>query len=198
MPNIGDAIRALRLERGMTQKELGEKINISDKAVSKWERGMGCPDISIIPELSNVLGADIQRLLSGDMTPNDFVGGNMKNAAYYTCPACGNITVCTGKARVSCCGKKLAAEQPKAPFEGEDVSVLSSDGDWYITSRHPMQKDHYISFVAIATDERIQIVKQYPEWGLELRLPERGKALLIWFCTKHGLFCKQLTPPCSK
>jgi DNA-binding XRE family transcriptional regulator len=104
---VGNLIRMLRLEQNMTQKQLADKMNISDKTVSKWERGFGLPDISIIPVLSDLLGIGTQNLLVGDMTPNDFVGGNMKNTKYFVCPICHSITLCTGQAEVSCCGKKL-------------------------------------------------------------------------------------------
>ena len=50
---IGALIRALRLELGLTQKQLAERIFVSDKAVSKWERGHGCPDASLISQLAS-------------------------------------------------------------------------------------------------------------------------------------------------
>jgi hypothetical protein len=59
--------------------------------------------------------------------------------------------------------------------------------DWYITASHPMNKDHYISFVAFATGDRVQVIKQYPEWDTQVRIPKRGHGLLIWYCTRHGL-----------
>lgn len=184
---VGNIIRTLRLERNMTQKQLADKMNISDKTVSKWERGLGLPDISLIPELSDLLGIDTQNLLAGDMTPNDYVGGNMKNTKYFVCPICQNITLCTGEAEVSCCGKKLAAQTLKKAGESEKLSVQVIEDDWYITSDHPMKKDHYISFVALATGDRIQIIKQYPEWNLNVRIPRRGHGMLIWYSTEHGL-----------
>lgn len=49
---IGELIRLLRQKQGMTQLELAEKIGISDKAVSKWERGCGAPDLAVLPILS--------------------------------------------------------------------------------------------------------------------------------------------------
>lgn len=184
---VGSIIRALRLEHHMTQKQLADKMNLSDKTVSKWERGLGMPDISLIPELSGLLGIDIMSLLSGDMTPNDFVGGNMKNTKYFVCPTCQNITLCTGEAEVSCCGKKLEAQTLKKAEEGERLSVQVVEDDWYISSEHPMDKEHYISFLALASGDRIQIIKQYPEWNLNVRIPKRGHGMLIWYSTDHGL-----------
>ena len=185
---VGTIIRTLRQERNMTQQQLADKMNISDKTVSKWERGVGCPDISLLSELSDILGVDTQKLLIGDMTPNDFVGGNMKNTKYFVCPTCHNISLCTGEAELSCCGKKLTVQELKKAEESEKLSVQVIEDDWYITSSHPMTKNHYISFVAFATGDRINLIKQYPEWDLTVRIPKRGHGMLIWYCTDHGLF----------
>ena len=51
---IGVLIYDLRKEKNMTQKQVAELMNISDKTISKWERGLGCPDISLLPELSQI------------------------------------------------------------------------------------------------------------------------------------------------
>ena len=64
---IGKLIATLRKEKGLTQGELGAKVGVGDRAVSKWERGITCPDISIINELSNVLGITADELLSGQL-----------------------------------------------------------------------------------------------------------------------------------
>jgi len=156
--NVGNIIRELRIERGMTQKQLADKMNISDKTVSKWERGLGCPDVSLLTELSDLLDVDIGKLLSGDLAPNDFVGGNMKKTNYYVCPMCHNISLCTGEADVSCCGRKIDQQQMQKAEENEMLSVEVIEDDWYITVAHPMNKEHYISFVAFATGDRVQII----------------------------------------
>jgi len=62
---VGNIIRKARLVQKMTQKELADKMNISDKAISKWECGSGNPDISLILKLSHVLEIDVQKLLKG-------------------------------------------------------------------------------------------------------------------------------------
>lgn len=63
----GKAIAALRKEAGFTQAALAEALEVSDKAVSKWERGIACPDISLLPKLSVLLDTDIEGLFSGDV-----------------------------------------------------------------------------------------------------------------------------------
>lgn len=55
----GKTIRELREKQKLTQKELAEKINVSDKAVSKWETGKGLPDVAIVEELAKALGTSI-------------------------------------------------------------------------------------------------------------------------------------------
>lgn len=189
---VGDLIRKLRIEHNMTQKQLADKMNISDKAVSKWERGLGLPDISLVSELTDLLGADLQSLLEGNMVVNDFVNGNMKNTKYYVCPTCHNLTFCTGEAEVSCCAKKLNVQSLKKATENEKLAVHVIENDWYITSSHAMTKDHYISFVAFVTGDKLQIIKQYPEWNLSLRIPQSGHGMLIWYCIVHGLFYQLL------
>jgi len=60
---IGNLIASLRKEKGLTQKELGDKLGITDRAVSKWERGLGCPDVSLLEDLSKVLDISILEIL---------------------------------------------------------------------------------------------------------------------------------------
>ena len=61
---MADMIAGRRRELGLTQKELAEKLNITDKAVSKWERGIACPDTATIPQLAQILGISIEELMT--------------------------------------------------------------------------------------------------------------------------------------
>ena len=60
---MGEKISALRKEKGMTQRQLAELMNVTDKAVSKWERDLSCPDIHSIPALAQALGVTAEELL---------------------------------------------------------------------------------------------------------------------------------------
>lgn len=60
---MGVMIAALRKERGMTQAELAEKMNVTDKAVSKWERDLSCPDINALPRLAELFDLSVDELL---------------------------------------------------------------------------------------------------------------------------------------
>ena len=63
---IGKFITALRKANGMTQKDLAEKLNVSDKSVSRWERDEGAPDLSLIPVIAEIFDVTCDELLRGE------------------------------------------------------------------------------------------------------------------------------------
>jgi len=184
----GALIRALRIQQGLTQKALAGAIGVGDKAVSKWERGLGCPDVSLLPELSKVLGVGLEALLSGQLDANDQERGNMKKLRFYVCPDCGNLITAAVEAGVSCCGKTLLPLEPQKAENGDKLSVEKIDDSWFISSAHPMTKEHYVSFVALLTGDSLILRRLYPEWDLQTRLPCVSHGILLWYCTRHGLF----------
>lgn len=184
---VGMLIRRLRMEKKLTQAALAARLNLSAKTISKWERGLGCPDVTLLNALSAVLDVDISRLLEGELLPNETVGGNMKNTKYYVCPDCGSISLCTGNAEISCCGRRLNALEMVKAEPDEKLHVEIVEDEWFISSDHPMEKDNYISFVAFQTGDKVELVKQYPEWNLQLRLKKRGHGNLIWYSAVQGL-----------
>ena len=99
---VGILIFELRKEKKLTQKQLSDMMNISDKTISKWERGLGCPDVSLLRELSQIFNVHIEKILSGDLEPNNTGGGNMKKIKFYMCQDCGNVITATGEAEVAC------------------------------------------------------------------------------------------------
>lgn len=60
---LGAVIAERRKQLGMTQLELAEKLGVTDKAVSKWERNLSCPDINSIPNLAEILGVSVEELM---------------------------------------------------------------------------------------------------------------------------------------
>lgn len=63
---FGGFVAALRKEKGYTQKELAEKLFLSNKAISKWERGLSLPDIALLEPLADILGVTVAELLKGE------------------------------------------------------------------------------------------------------------------------------------
>lgn len=185
---IGKLIYSLRKEQHLTQQQLAARMNISDKAVSKWERGLGCPDVSLLPELSRIFDVNLEELLSGELNANDLVGGNMKKLKFYVCPNCGNLLTATADATVSCCGKILQPQVPCEAGEADRLSVEIIENDYFISSDHEMTREHYIAFVALLTGDSIMLRKQYPEWNLQTRIPCFAHGIFVWYCNRHGLF----------
>ena len=189
---IGKLIYELRKEKHMTQRALAERLLVSDKAVSKWERGLGCPDLSLLPGLSAVLEVDLEKLLAGELGENDIIGGNMKKTKFYICPTCGNVVTAMADTAVSCCGKKLQAIEPRKAEGDEKLKVEVIENEYFITADHPMTREHYITFVALLTGDTLVLRKQYPEWDLQTRIPTLAHGRLLWYCSRHGLFYQLL------
>lgn len=82
----GKLIRTLRLEKGLTQAELAAALCVSDKAVSKWERGCGSPDVGILPLLADTFNVSVEALLSGGSEKNRESNGNMKKNQSLSLP----------------------------------------------------------------------------------------------------------------
>ena len=188
----GTTIRHLREDRGMTQAELGEKIGVSSKTVSKWETAKGLPDITLLQPLAQALGISVIELMNGEPIINRNVSANLLRGKFYVCPLCGNIIHCTGSTVVSCCGINLPPLEAEAPDEDHGITIENVEDEHFITVRHPMSKPHFISFLAFVTCDRVQLVKLYPEGEAQTRLQLRGMGRLYWYCNRHGLFVKKL------
>ena len=75
---IGKYIAGKRKDLGMTQKQLAEKLGMSDKSVSKWERGVCLPDVSVYSELCQILGISINEFLAGEDIVREILPKNRK------------------------------------------------------------------------------------------------------------------------
>ena len=185
---IGELIHRLRRERGLTQLQLAECLGVSDKAVSKWERGLGCPELSLLPELAEALEVDMGKLLSGELAANDRVSGNVNRLRFWVCPSCGNVVTALTDTGVSCCGKRLRTLTARKAGEEHSLTVQRIETEYFVSSGHPMEKEHHIAFLALVKDDSLLLRKLYPEWELQTRLPFWGHSRLYFYCTEHGLF----------
>jgi transcriptional regulator with XRE-family HTH domain/desulfoferrodoxin (superoxide reductase-like protein) len=188
----GTTIRQLRENRNMTQAELAEKIGVSSKTVSKWETAKGLPDISLLQPLALALGISVIELMNGEQILNKNVSANVLRSKFYVCPLCGNAIHALGNTVVSCCGITLPALEAEEADNDHGVTVENVEDEHFITIHHPMTKQHYISFIAYVTSDRLQMVKLYPEGNAETRLQLRGRGNLYYYCNRHGLFRKKI------
>ena len=184
----GTTIKQLRENRHLTQAELAEKIGVSSKTVSKWETGKGLPDISLLQPLAQALGISVIELMNGEQIANKNISANMLRCKFYVCPICGNAMYALGNAVVSCCGITLPALEAEEPDEEHPIIIEDVEDEHYVTIHHPMTKEHFISFLAFVTSDRIQMVKLYPEGDSAARFQLRGRGQIYYYCNRHGLF----------
>ncbi|MBQ5671180.1 MAG: helix-turn-helix domain-containing protein [Oscillospiraceae bacterium] len=188
----GAAIKQLREKRNLTQAELADRIGVSAKTVSKWETAKGLPDVSLLEPLAKALNISVIELMNGEQITNRNVSANMLRSKFYVCPVCGNIIHSMGDSLMSCCGITLPALEAEEADETHAVTIEPVEDEHFITVQHPMTKQHFISFVAYVTTDRMQLVKLYPEGNAETRLQLRGRGYLYWYCNRHGLYKKKL------
>lgn len=184
----GAMIKRLRESRKMTQHQLAEKLNISDKAVSKWETGRGYPDIALIEPLAEALGVSVIELFSGEDVVNTNKSHNMLQTKLHVCPICGNIIQSTGDVIVSCCGLVLPTLEAETEDESHLLRVAQVEDECYVTISHEMSKTHYISFILALHDDGYEIKKLYPEGNAEARFKISRTKEILCYCNQHGLF----------
>ncbi|WP_312941491.1 helix-turn-helix domain-containing protein [Oscillibacter sp.] len=183
----GPVIRELREKKQLTQRQLAQTLCVSDKTISKWETGRGLPDVSLLEPLASALSVSVAELLSGECFVNDNRSGNLLRSKFYVCPICGNVLWAAGEGSFSCCGVNLPPLEAEEPDEAHPLQAQRLDGEWYVELDHLMRKDHFISFFALVTDNRTEIVRLYPEQNAEARFPERSGTLYAC-CNRHSLF----------
>lgn len=184
----GTFIKSLREEKHLTQAELAEKICVSDKTISKWETGRGLPDITLLEPLAKALSISIIELLSGDCVTNQNIASNMLRSRFYICPICRNVIHTTGEVIASCCGITLPVAEPEEPNKTHKLQIKPVEDEYFITIPHEMTKQHYISFIAYVTTEKIEMIRLYPEGNAQARFSLRGTGRIYWHCNRHGLF----------
>ena len=184
---LSEKITAQRKAHGLSQEELADRLGVSRQAVSRWEQGLGCPDISLLAPLAAALGVSTESLLTADLTENPPQGGNMKNTVFYICPVCGNLIFSASPAGVQCCGRTLEPQKPRKAEEHQRLHTEPVEDEWYITTDHPMTKTEHIAFAALLSGGSLRVWRQYSEWDFQLRLSRREHGLLVWYSTRDGL-----------
>ena len=188
----GQTIKQLREAKCLTQTRLAEIIGVSDKAVSKWETQKGLPDITLMEPLAKALGVSVIELMSGQPITNGNRSANMLRTKFYVCPVCGNVIHTIGDAVISCCGITLPPLEAEEPDDCHAVTVEEVEDEFFVTVHHDMTREHFISFIASVTSDRLQFVKLYPEGNAEARVQRRGRGFLYFYCNKHGLMKKRI------
>lgn len=184
----GAVIKELRERCHLTQAELAAKLSVSDKTISKWETAKGYPDISLLEPIAKVFGVSITELISGNAVDNVNVSANMMRSKFYVCPVCGNIIHSMGEAVIHCHGVLLTPCHAEETDENHMVFIERVEDEYYVRIEHDMTKQHYISFIAALSFDKIQMIKFYPEGCAEARIKIDGVKKLLFYCNRDGLF----------
>ena len=184
----GAVIKNLREKRGMTQLQLAQMLGVSDKTVSKWERFRGLPDITLLEPIAKAFKISVTELISGNTIHNANVSANMLRTKFYVCPVCGNVIHSIGEAEIHCHGIQLVPLEAEASDENHMIFIERVEDEYYVRIDHSMTKDHYISYVAAASSDGLQLVKLYPEGNSEAHFKIRGVKRIFFYCNRDGLF----------
>ena len=184
----GAVIRELREKYHLTQAELADRLNVSDKTISKWETAKGYPDITLLEPIAEVFGISVTELIAGNAVRNVNVSGNMLRSNFYVCPVCGNIIHSMGEAVIQCHGILLTPCREEESDENHMIFMERVEDEYYVRIEHDMTKQHYISFIAALSSEKLRIVKLYPEGNAEARIKISGVRKILFYCNRDGLF----------
>lgn len=184
----GAVIKELREKNKLTQAELAEKLNVSDKTISKWETAKGYPDITLLEPIAKVFGVSITELIAGNAVNNKNISANMMRSKFYVCPVCGNVIHSMGESEIHCHGVRLIPEIAELSDEKHKICVERVEDDYFVQIEHEMTKSHYISFIAALSSDRIQMVKLYPEGNSEVRFKISGIRQIFFYCNRDGLY----------
>ncbi len=185
----GKIIYEARTKKGMTQKELAEAISVTDKAVCKWEKGHGCPDITLLSQLSKVLEIDIQSILRGELVKNNSIAGNMNRLKFYRCPTCGNLVTSAKEIEISCCGNKLHSVEASTTDDPKYQPIISEfDGRYLVSFKHPMTKDEYIANLITVQYDKLMVTNLFAEQEAVVTLPQIGGLRMFVITSKGELF----------
>jgi len=195
---IGSLIKEFREKKNYSQASFANLLGVSDKAVSKWETGKSYPDITLLGDIAKELQISVEELLAGNAVRNVNVSANMLHAKFYVCPVCGNVIYSMGEASINCHGVSLCPLQKEEADEEHSLEVSKVEDEYYVTMQHPMGKEHYISFVAAVSSDRIQLQKFYPEGNVECRFKMNGVKELVFYCNQNGLFVQKVNLKTAK
>ena len=112
----------------------------------------------------------------------------MLRSKFYVCPVCGNTIHSMGEVVAQCHGIMLKPCQAEMTDEDHMIFIEQVEDEYYIRIDHEMTKQHYISFIAGISSDKIEMVKLYPESNAEARLKIRGVRKIIFYCNKDGMF----------
>ena len=93
-----------------------------------------------------------------------------------------------GEAVIHCHGVLMTAAEPEKTDENHKIFIERIEDEYYVRIEHDMKKNHYISFIAAQSVDRLQMVKLYPEENAETRFKLSGVKRILFYCNRDGFF----------
>jgi len=112
----------------------------------------------------------------------------MLRSHFYVCPVCGNVIHSMGEAVLHCHGILLSPCQSEETDEEHMIFIERVEDEYYIRIDHEMTKQHYISFIAALSSDKMQMIKLYPEGNAQARVKINGVKRILFYCNRDGLF----------
>ncbi len=178
--NAGLILKQLRKKLGITQRELAEKINVSNRTVSAWENNTRQMKLDKMLKILESCDMSLYELF----TDRDFP---MNNFRLYICKMCGNIIIAHREADVSCCGMLLKPESMEHFGKFPEYDVQRRDGYIKFTIYHDSHIRHYIKFISYITGKGSSYTTLSYSSPPVLYAPDYGEGELLVYCTRHGL-----------
>lgn len=119
---------------------------------------------------------------------NTNISANMLRISFYVCPICGNIFWSVGQGTAICHGITLTPLEADEDLNGHLPSIQTAEDEYYVSVQHEMKKEHYISFIAAVSSDRVQLVKLYPEGDAAARFKKSDVKYIYYYCNRGGLF----------
>ena len=187
----GKLIRSLRISKKLTQLQLAQILCVSDKTVSKWERGLGMPDVSLISKIADIFDTTAERILNGNTEKNKYNGANPNRLQFLYCNNCGNLVTTTARIEGSCCGNKMTILQKiKSDEIINDVEVV--EYEYFVTINSTMTKTDFVTFVAVKSFDKYLVIRLYPEQNPQIRVPVVIKGEFFVAKNNGELYCCDL------
>ena len=142
----------------------------------------------MLEPIAKVFGISVTELISGNAVSNVNVSANMLRSLFYVCPICGNIFHSMGEAVVQCHGIVLTPCHAEETDERHVIFIERVEDEYYVCIDHEMTKQHYISFIAALSSDKLQMIKLYPEGNAEVRFKINGVKRILFYCNQDGLF----------
>ena len=142
----------------------------------------------MLEPIAETFSISVAELISGNTVYNSNVSANVLKSRFYICPICGNVIHSMGEAVIYCHGVLMTTAEPEETNENHRILIERTEDEYYVRINHTMTKNHYISFIAAQSSDRIQMVKLYPEGNAETRFKISGVKRILFYCNRDGLF----------